>query len=121
MLESIAAAELWRKKGKGPDFVKLGHTKSAPIRYLRTKIHEFVEAQSFRITGAHAPNAKHEVIRARPLGARLAERCVSQRTAGSLIRPVRRLRQQDSPPCITDLPTNPTPVTAGFDFPILGG
>lgn len=77
MLESIAAVEIWRTKGKGPDFVKLGHTKSAPIRYLRTKINEFIKAQSFRITGAHAPNVKHGVLRACPLRARLAERRVS--------------------------------------------
>ena len=53
--------EIWRTKGKGPEFVKLGQTKSAPIRYLRTKIFEFIEAQSFRSTSAYAPNAKQAV------------------------------------------------------------
>ncbi|MFG9948002.1 helix-turn-helix domain-containing protein [Pseudomonas aeruginosa] len=53
--------EIWRTKGKGPEFVKLGQTKSAPIRYLRTKIFEFIEAQSFTSTSAYAPNAKQAV------------------------------------------------------------
>lgn len=29
--------EIWRTKGKGPEFVKLGRTKSAPIRYWRQR------------------------------------------------------------------------------------
>ena len=53
--------EIWRTKGKGPEFVKLGHTKSAPIRYLRTKIFVFIEARSFTSTSAYAPNAKQAV------------------------------------------------------------
>lgn len=53
--------EIWRTKGKGPEFVKLGHTKSAPIRYLRTKIFEWLERQSFASTSAYAPNAKQAV------------------------------------------------------------
>lgn len=64
MLESIAAVEIWRTKGKGSDFVKLGHTKSAPIRYLRAEIYEFMEAQSFRCTCAYTPKAKHGVWQA---------------------------------------------------------
>jgi hypothetical protein len=53
--------EIWRTKGKGPEFVKLGHTKSAPIRYLRAKIFEWLERQSFSSTSAYAPNAKQAV------------------------------------------------------------
>lgn len=30
--------EIWRTKGKGPEFVKMGKQKQAPIRYLRQKI-----------------------------------------------------------------------------------
>ncbi|MDO4709996.1 MAG: helix-turn-helix domain-containing protein [Pseudomonadota bacterium] len=53
--------EIWRTKGKGPEFVKLGRTKSAPIRYLRSKIFEWLECQSFSSTSAYAPNAKQAV------------------------------------------------------------
>lgn len=53
--------EIWRTKGKGPEFVKLGHAKSAPIRYLRSKIIEFIEAQSFLSTSAYAPHAKQAI------------------------------------------------------------
>lgn len=30
--------EIWRTRGKGPKFVKLGHSKQSPIRYLESEI-----------------------------------------------------------------------------------
>ena len=53
--------EIWRTKGKGPEFVKLGETKSAPIRYQRPKIFEWLEQQSFSSTSAYSPNAKQAI------------------------------------------------------------
>lgn len=51
--------EIWRTKGKGPEFVKMGKQKQAPIRYLRQKIFAWLEAQSFASTSAYNPTAKH--------------------------------------------------------------
>lgn len=53
--------EIWRTKGKGPEFVKLGHTKSAPIRYQRPRIFEWLERQSFSSTSAYSPTAKQAI------------------------------------------------------------
>lgn len=53
--------EIWRTKGKGPEFIKMGPNKQDPIRYLRAKIFEWLERQSFRSTSAYAPNAKQAV------------------------------------------------------------
>ena len=51
--------EIWRTKGKGPEFVKMGKQKQAPIRYLRQKILAWLEAQSFASTSAYNPTTKH--------------------------------------------------------------
>lgn len=53
--------EIWRGKGKGPKFIKLGDSKQAPIRYRDSDIDEWLEQQSFRSTSAYAPNAKQAV------------------------------------------------------------
>lgn len=53
--------EIWRTKGKGPEFVKLGETKSAPIRYLRPKIFEWLEQQTFSSTSAYRTYAKQAI------------------------------------------------------------
>lgn len=50
--------EIWRTKGKGPQFVKMGKQKQAPIRYLRPKIFAWLEAQSFSSTSAYPTTAK---------------------------------------------------------------
>lgn len=53
--------EIWRGKGKGPKFIKLGDSKQAPIRYRDTDIDEWLEQQSFSSTSAYSPTAKHAV------------------------------------------------------------
>lgn len=50
--------EIWRTKGKGPTFIKMGEHKQAPIRYLRPKIYEWLERQSFSSTSAYSANGK---------------------------------------------------------------
>jgi len=50
--------EIWRTKGKGPEFVKMGKQKQAPIRYLRPKIFAWLEQQSFGSTSAYSATAK---------------------------------------------------------------
>jgi len=50
--------EIWRCKGKGPNYIKMGETKQAPIRYRHSDIDDWLEQQSFGNTSAYAPNAK---------------------------------------------------------------
>lgn len=49
--------EIWRHKGKGPPFIKLGDTPQAPVRYLRSKVSEWLAARSFANTSAYSPAA----------------------------------------------------------------
>lgn len=54
--------EIWRHKGKGPEFLKLGDTPQAPVRYLRSKVIEWLAPRSFPSTSAYTvaarPNAR---------------------------------------------------------------
>jgi hypothetical protein len=53
--------EIWRCKGKGPRFVKLGREKQSPIRYRRTDVAAWIEAQSFASTSAYSPAAQASI------------------------------------------------------------
>lgn len=53
--------EIWRTKDKGPEFIKLGKTKQAPIRYHIDDIKVWLDSRKFRNTSAYAPNAKQAV------------------------------------------------------------
>jgi hypothetical protein len=44
--------EIWRHKGKGPHFLKLGDTAQAPVRYLRSQVTDWLAERSFRSTSA---------------------------------------------------------------------
>lgn len=51
--------EVWRStKGKGPVFVKFGDSPQARVRYRRSKVMEWLEAQSFANTSAYSPAAR---------------------------------------------------------------
>lgn len=54
--------EIWRTKGKGPEFIKMGSKKQAPIRYLKPKIFAWLEAQSFRSTSAYYPSGANTPV-----------------------------------------------------------
>lgn len=45
--------EIWRTRGKGPKFVKLGFSKQAPIRYNQDEILSWLETQCFNNTSAY--------------------------------------------------------------------
>lgn len=45
--------EIWRTRGKGPKFVKLGSSKQAPIRYNEEEILSWLETQCFTSTSAY--------------------------------------------------------------------
>lgn len=62
--------EIWRHKGKGPRFCKLGRAKQAPVRYQRAEVAGWLERQSFASTSAYSPAAltstKHDNLRSQP-------------------------------------------------------
>jgi predicted DNA-binding transcriptional regulator AlpA len=50
--------EIWRHKGKGPEFLKLGDTPQAPVRYVRSKVMDWLARRSFESTSAFTAAAK---------------------------------------------------------------
>lgn len=50
--------EIWRCKSRGPEFVKMGDTPQAPVRYRRSVIMEWLERRSFASTTAYSPGAQ---------------------------------------------------------------
>lgn len=49
--------EIWRTKGRGPAFCKLGHAKQSPIRYRRSVVTGWLDEQSFASTSAYSDAA----------------------------------------------------------------
>lgn len=49
---------IWRLKGKGPRFVKLGAANQSPVRYERDEITRWLHEQSFASTSAYSPAAR---------------------------------------------------------------
>lgn len=49
--------EVWRNKGKGPEFIKYGDAPQAPVRYLRSVVTEWLARRSFASTSAYSPSA----------------------------------------------------------------
>lgn len=45
--------EIWRHKGKGPPFVRLGDGSCAPIRYVRAAVSEWLASRTFAHTSAY--------------------------------------------------------------------
>lgn len=37
--------EIWRTRGKGPKFIKLGNSKQSPIRYLESEVIAWLESR----------------------------------------------------------------------------
>ena len=46
--------EFWRCKGKGPVFIKLGTRPSSPVRYQRSRVIAWLEANTFASTSAYS-------------------------------------------------------------------
>ena len=42
--------EIWRNKGKGPPFIKLGEHPSSPIRYQRSRVMAWLAQRTFAST-----------------------------------------------------------------------
>lgn len=47
--------EIWRHKGKGPPFVRLGDGPCAPIRYVRVQLAGWLGSRSYAHTSAYSP------------------------------------------------------------------
>ena len=50
--------EIWRHRGKGPPFVKMGSAPQAPVRYLRSAVMDWLAQQSFASTSAYTAAAR---------------------------------------------------------------
>ena len=48
--------EIWRCKGKGPRFVKLGTAKQAPVVYARGEVQRWMEERTFSSTSGYSTN-----------------------------------------------------------------
>lgn len=46
--------EIWRCKGKGPRFVKLGTAKQAPVVYARSEVASWLQQRTFASTSAYS-------------------------------------------------------------------
>lgn len=49
--------EIWRHKGRGPPFIRLGDGPCAPVRYVRSVLMEWLASRSFNSTSAYSPAA----------------------------------------------------------------
>jgi hypothetical protein len=45
--------EIWRHKGKGPPFIKLGDHPASPIRYQRSRVMAWIEAHVHASTSSY--------------------------------------------------------------------
>jgi hypothetical protein len=65
--------EIWRHKGKGPTFVKMGDTAQAPVRYFRSVVADWLAQRSFASTSAYTvvaiPSAKPQRSRSAEVSA----------------------------------------------------
>jgi hypothetical protein len=50
--------EIWRCKGKGPAFIKLGEHPSSPIRYQRSRVMAWIEAHLHASTSSYTVAAR---------------------------------------------------------------
>jgi Helix-turn-helix domain len=62
--------EIYRCKGRGPAFIKLGDAAQSPVRYRRSAINDWLVRQSFASTSDYSPaahnSAKHHNLRSVP-------------------------------------------------------
>jgi predicted DNA-binding transcriptional regulator AlpA len=58
--------EIWRGKGRGPEFVKMGDVAQAPVRYRRSAINDWLARQSFASTSAYSAAARSTPTRLVP-------------------------------------------------------
>lgn len=49
----INTLEIWRTKGQGPAFIKLGNAPQAPVRYRRAEVVAWLEQRLYASTSAY--------------------------------------------------------------------
>lgn len=49
--------EIWRTRGKGPKFIKLGNSKQSPIRYLESEVIAWLESRVCSNTSQYPINS----------------------------------------------------------------
>lgn len=54
---------IWRLKGKGPRFIKLGTAPQSPVRYDRDEVTRYLREQSFVSTAAYSPAGRSTTTR----------------------------------------------------------
>jgi hypothetical protein len=54
---------IWRLKGKGPCFVKLGTAGQSPVRYQHAEVTRWLREQSFVSTAAYSPAGRSNTTR----------------------------------------------------------
>jgi len=50
--------EIWRHKGKGPVFVKMGEHPSSPVRYQRSRVDAWIEARLHTSTSSYTVGSR---------------------------------------------------------------
>lgn len=55
--------EIWRCRGKGPVFCKLGEMPQAPVRYRRSVVMDWLARRSFASTSAYSPAGRSAATR----------------------------------------------------------
>jgi hypothetical protein len=53
--------EIWRCRGRGPEFVKMGDSAQAPVRYRRAVLMEWIARRSFASTSAYSAAGQSNV------------------------------------------------------------
>lgn len=46
--------EIWRHRGKGPAFIKLGTNPSSPVRYQRSRVMAWIDANTHVSTSSYS-------------------------------------------------------------------
>lgn len=49
----INTLEIWRTKGRGPEFIKLGDAPQAPVRYRKSAVVAWLEQRRYASTSAY--------------------------------------------------------------------
>lgn len=57
--------EVWRVKGRGPQFIKCGSSRNSIIRYPKSAITAFAQHQLYASTSAYSATAKANIRRPR--------------------------------------------------------
>lgn len=50
--------EIWRTRGQGPAFIKLGAAPQAPVRYRKSAVVAWLEQRQYASTSAYSPHGQ---------------------------------------------------------------